>query len=596
MLSRSSRAPPQLPGLSGWHLLGRGGMGEVALARKVGAEGFERWVAVKLVRPDLAANLDVRAMFRDEAVLLSRIEHPAIARAEDFGESEGSFYLVLEYVHGLTLDKLRARLREPVPPPTVARMVAEVARGLQAVHELAGPDGQPLGIVHRDISPHNIMMSFHGRMKLIDFGIALSEARTAKSTSTGLLKGKIAYVAPEQLTGATADRRTDIYALGIVAHELLTGVPLFQARSSPLAAAEDRKRPPKPSKVVTVPRRLERVVMKALSSDPDERWQSARDFAEALEEAAGRGESLEGFAERELGKAHAEHEAWLEGLAAAHEDSEEIEIEEVAPSMILESAPTPRRAGGFWRAFAASAVVASLALAVFGTAQGRSAARAAGASVSSWVEGLHPSAETLDSEADEGLAPSSMASATGSRESKEEAVAFEQRESGESAEAAVSSGITRSGESAEAAANPGITQSGESAGRAANSVIARSGESAEAAASSGNTRSGESAEAAASSGITPSGESGGAEADAAEMDESSAPDERVRGWGRMSILARSGGWVSIDGEPFGRTPLKSARVRAGAHEVELRRSGDRSPRWTSRVRIHDGKHLRIRLR
>lgn len=292
-------------------------MGEVWLARKVGSFGFERLVAVKLIRNDLASNENVRKMFVDEALVLSKLIHPVVAQVLEFGEKYGTLYFTMEYVPGLSLSRLMARRGRPVEPVVAARMVAEIARGLHAVHEQTNDRGVPMGIIHRDVSPQNIMVSFDGQMKLIDFGIALMENRKSEPTSVGLVKGKISYVAPEQILGIEADRRSDVYSLSIVLYELLTGQTLFEVRSNPIDAAKDRDSPRRPSSVVKVPKLLERIVMKGLKADRTRRWQDGREMAEALETFASRagGPSLGAFAESELATDRVAHQVWIKSLA-----------------------------------------------------------------------------------------------------------------------------------------------------------------------------------------------------------------------------------------------------------------------------------------
>ena len=344
MARNPRRKPLRVKGLDVIVPLTRGGMGEVWLARRQGLHGFERLVAVKLIRSDLAADENIRNMFVDEARVLARLGHPAIAQVLDFGEKYGTLYLTMEYVPGLSLSRLMTRRPGPMEPAVAARMIADIARGLHAVHEQTDENGQPLNIVHRDVSPQNIMISFHGRMKLIDFGIALTEERMSEATSSGMVKGKIAYVAPEQITGVGADRRSDVYSLSIVLHELLTGQSLFEPRTNPIAAAKDRRSPPKPSRLIRVPRQLDRIVMKGLEMEPRRRWQDSWSMAVALEEFAGRagGLSLEAYAERELAPDRDAHETWIQGLTTdtnaspppTESDSEEYELE-VSSSAII---------------------------------------------------------------------------------------------------------------------------------------------------------------------------------------------------------------------------------------------------------------------
>ncbi|HRC56838.1 MAG TPA: serine/threonine-protein kinase, partial [Kofleriaceae bacterium] len=205
-----------------------GGMGSVLLARRRGPGSFEKLVAIKTIRADLAAAKQVRAMFLDEAAILARLGHPAVATVHDFGEEGGNLYLVMEYVAGVALHAVTDR--RP-PAPITARIIAEAARGIHAAHELRDLQGALLGVVHRDISPDNVLLGFDGRVKVIDFGIALIKGRQAPVTEMGMLKGKPPYMSPEQIKNEAIDRRSDVFALGAVLWEMLVGEPLFQGDS-----------------------------------------------------------------------------------------------------------------------------------------------------------------------------------------------------------------------------------------------------------------------------------------------------------------------------------------------------------------------------
>jgi serine/threonine protein kinase len=296
---------PSREAFGGMELLGRlssGGMGEVLLARRRGAHGFEKLVAVKTIRGDLARRPDVRQMFLDEARLMARLEHPSIAQVYDFGEADQIPYLAMEYVPGMVVSRLLTERPRPIPQSVVVQFGIEVCRGLHAAHELTDPEGNPLGVVHRDITPHNLMITFDGRVKILDFGIALRRGREAPPTEFGIVKGKITYVAPEQLSGGRADRRSDIYSLAVVLHEMLTGRKLFTS-NNPIADAFERKNVPRPSALVRdVSPALEAAIMRALALEPSKRFEDAREMSLALESAAAgiRGETIYTFVEREL--------------------------------------------------------------------------------------------------------------------------------------------------------------------------------------------------------------------------------------------------------------------------------------------------------
>ncbi len=295
------------------HALKAGGMGEVLLARRRGLGGFEQLCAIKTIRPELATAPLVRTMFLDEARLLARLTHPAIAQILDFGEQGGVAYMVMEYVAG---EHFR-RFAERKPPPTiVCQALAAACRGLHAAHELRDlGDGHLLGVVHRDISPDNLMLGFDGRVKVLDFGIALVRGRQAPATEFGVLKGKPPYMSPEQLRNQELDRRADVFSVAVVLHELLTGEHLFTGDSiyAVVHAVEHQDIQPPSAKAGPLPPDLDDLVMSGLERDRDRRLRSAAAMAEVLERIAAQsgGESLESWAERELADDRDSHRRWM---------------------------------------------------------------------------------------------------------------------------------------------------------------------------------------------------------------------------------------------------------------------------------------------
>jgi len=202
-----------------------GGMAEVSLALTSGPQGFEKLVVLKKILPHLAAKPRYVRLFLDEAKLAASLDHPNIAQVHAIGQVDGAYCIAMEYVHGSDLKRVVARVAasgRPFPIDQAVRIVREVAAALHHAHERCGPDGTPLRIVHRDVSPSNIQISYDGAVKLIDFGVAKSEVSSIR-TQTGTLKGKAGYMAPEQVQCGPVDRRTDVYALGIVLWELLSG-------------------------------------------------------------------------------------------------------------------------------------------------------------------------------------------------------------------------------------------------------------------------------------------------------------------------------------------------------------------------------------
>ena len=293
-----------------------GGMGAVLLGRRRGPGAFEQLVAIKTIRPEYAQAAHVRAMFLDEAAILARLNHPGIATVHDFGEDGGTLYMVMEYVAGIALRDVH------VPPLVGARAIAEAARGLHAAHEARDPAGHLLGLVHRDISPDNLMFGYDGHVKVIDFGIALVKNRQAPVTEFGTIKGKPPYMSPEQVKNEPMDRRSDVFSLGVVAWELITGQSLFEGDSIyAIAIAVEQQEIVPPSRVlgVTLPTGLDAAIMGALSRDLETRTKTAAELAEALDgvvQASG-GESLAAWADRELADKRAEHRAWLAKVVGA---------------------------------------------------------------------------------------------------------------------------------------------------------------------------------------------------------------------------------------------------------------------------------------
>lgn len=303
------------------HQLSTGGMGAVLLGRRRGPGAFEQLVAIKTIKPEYASASAVRAMFLDEAAILARVAHPGIATVHDFGEQDGELYMVMEYVAG---NSFRSLLEAPLPPIVAARAIAEACRGLHAAHEVRDTSGALLGVVHRDISPDNLMLGFDGHVKVIDFGIALVKNRQAPVTEFGTVKGKPPYMSPEQVKNEAIDRRSDVFSLGVVLHELLTGQPLFDGDSIyAIARAVEHQQIAPPSAVVgaALPAGLDAAVMHALDRDATRRPQTAAQLAEELERvvAAAGGESLEAWAERELSVAREAHRAWIAGIVAGHD-------------------------------------------------------------------------------------------------------------------------------------------------------------------------------------------------------------------------------------------------------------------------------------
>lgn len=257
--------------------LGKGGMATLFLALQTGLGGFSRHVAIKVIHPEIASDPEIIKMFLDEARLGGSIRHPNVARVEAIDEHQGSPYLVMEYISGATLTQiLRDHVRSgaPLPLDQIVAIAAAVADALHAAHESTDELGNPLGIVHRDVSPSNVLIDTHGQVKLIDFGVAKARKRLAK-TQPGSVKGKLAYMAPEQLAGRDLDRRVDVFALGVVLWEMLTLRRLFHAQTDIETIMKIRDEAPvvPPSAFrPEVPPRLDDVVATMLARDLEERF------------------------------------------------------------------------------------------------------------------------------------------------------------------------------------------------------------------------------------------------------------------------------------------------------------------------------------
>jgi serine/threonine-protein kinase len=267
--------------------IGQGGMATVHLGRLVGAEGFGRTVAIKRLRPHCAADPAAVLAFLDEAWLATRIRHPNVVSTLDVVTERGEAFLVMDYVDGESLALLLKRSREAGVPTAVAvAIVAGALRGLRAAHDAVSESGEPLSIVHRDFSPQNILVGVDGIPRVLDFGIAKAIGRR-QTTRNGELKGKLAYMSPEQLTGIGVTHRTDLFAAGIVLWELLARRRLFRGDHEGETVTRTLLAPvPPPSSVSpSSPPELDAVVMRALEREPSKRFATAGEMIVALENA-----------------------------------------------------------------------------------------------------------------------------------------------------------------------------------------------------------------------------------------------------------------------------------------------------------------------
>lgn len=259
-------------------------MGEVWVAELEGVRGFRRRVALKMMLPEVAASDEAQHLFFDEARIAAAVHHPNVCEIYDFGEDQGVLFLAMEWIRGTSVARL-LRKGGAFDPALAAWVVAEAAAGLHAAHELRGPQGELLRVVHRDVSPDNVLLSAAGEVKVADFGIATSRHQLHPKTATGIVRGKVGYMAPEQIVGEPIDRRADVFALGAVLYEATVGVRPFAAPSEGqilYRVLEGAPTSPRET-VASYPPILEAIVLKALAKDRAERFASAAALAEALE-------------------------------------------------------------------------------------------------------------------------------------------------------------------------------------------------------------------------------------------------------------------------------------------------------------------------
>jgi serine/threonine-protein kinase len=290
-------------------------MATVYVARKSGVAGFERLVAIKCCHPHLRDDDEFVSMFLDEARLAASIRHPNVVATLDVSDGE-YLYLVMEYIEGCSLGNLirqASKAGKTVPPAIAVRVMIDMLLGLHAAHELKDSDGNPLDLVHRDVSPQNILVGIDGVSRITDFGIAFAAARSTV-TQEGRIKGKFSYLSPEQARSQPVTRRMDIFSAGTVLWEALTGRPLFRRTDDAATIAAVLSGViPLPSTIYRdLPKGLDALVMKALQRNPDTRYQTAAEFAEALERLP-----IEGATTRAVG-AYVQHTFEI-GLAERRE-------------------------------------------------------------------------------------------------------------------------------------------------------------------------------------------------------------------------------------------------------------------------------------
>ena len=289
------RPPVDLPVLgkfAGYDVLGRlalGGMAEILLARHANTDGEQRFLVLKRILPHFEQDSDFVQMFLDEAKIGMQLKHPNICQFHQFGADEGSHFIVMEWINGMPLGRLirKARKSGGVGLPIALRVGIDVARALHYAHIANDEHGEAFNIIHRDVSPHNIMIAYNGAVKLLDFGIAKADHRAHK-TQAGVVKGKFAYMAPEQCTAGQADHRLDVFALGVCIFETITGRSLYR-RKTEAATMRAVIMDPVPSlkeRLPDVSEDLDKILQKALAKEASDRFDTAADFANALEQFA----------------------------------------------------------------------------------------------------------------------------------------------------------------------------------------------------------------------------------------------------------------------------------------------------------------------
>jgi serine/threonine protein kinase len=265
-------------------LLGQGGMGRLYIAERRGIQGFVKIVALKRIQPHLADSKQLREMFLTEARIAARLEHPNIVATYELGEVDGKYFISMEYLPGEDLSAIITGCQDSrMPIDVAAALTQQAAQGLHYAHEARDGQGRPIGLVHRDVSPRNIFVTYHGVVKLLDFGVVRGPER--QKSIPGVFKGKYGYCAPEQIEGRAVDRRTDVFCLGIALWECLTGARLFDASTDVATIDAVRSRPIEPPSALRpdVPQELDAITLRALAREPDRRFKNAHDMSEELD-------------------------------------------------------------------------------------------------------------------------------------------------------------------------------------------------------------------------------------------------------------------------------------------------------------------------
>jgi len=294
-------------------LLGQGGMGRLYIAERRGIQGFVKIVALKRIQPHLADSKQLREMFLNEARIAARLEHPNIVATYELGEVDGNYFISMEYLPGEDLSAIISGCQdERMPVDVAAALTQQAAQGLHYAHEARDGQGKRIGLVHRDVSPRNIFVTYHGVVKLLDFGVVRGPER--QKSIPGVFKGKYGYCAPEQIEGRAVDRRTDVFCLGIALWECLTGARLFDAATDAATIDAVRSRPIEAPSALRpeVPAELDAITLRALARDPERRFKTAHDMSEELDRF------LTGQDERPTSKSVGR---WMESIFGAERSS-----------------------------------------------------------------------------------------------------------------------------------------------------------------------------------------------------------------------------------------------------------------------------------
>jgi len=323
-----------------------GGMAEIFLARQEGVEGFEKTICIKRIRPHLSSQVSFVRMFLNEAKLAAQLNHPNIVQIFDLGRIGESYFIAMEFISGRDMSRCIPKAEKVgihFPLVYALKVVTSVCEGLYFAHNRTDAYGKPLNIVHRDITPENVMVSFNGTVKVLDFGIAKATSQL-EQTRAGEIKGKLSYMSPEQCMGKPLDHRSDIFSLGVVAYEWVTGYKLFTGENEMaiLKSIIDGKIYPPSYFKEDVPEPVERILMKALEKDREKRYQSAWDLQYDIDQFLGTQEfqpsniHLSNFMKQLFSDEAEQEQLLLQRVAQAEHSEEVLEADEVGAHALIE--------------------------------------------------------------------------------------------------------------------------------------------------------------------------------------------------------------------------------------------------------------------